>query len=631
MCGICGYIEFDPSRRANPEWLSPMMDALTHRGPDDKGSLAQGHVALGHCRLSIIDLSQAGRQPMPNEDGTVWVVFNGEFYNFRDYTDILTAKGHVFRSHTDTEVLIHLYEEYGIECLSRMNGMFAFALWDRRKNEFFLVRDRMGVKPLHYAQTPHGLAFASEIKSLLCHPDVRREIDFQALHEYLSFEYVPAPRSIFKGIKKMMPGHYLYVKNGECVMRSYWSVSCREPAAAGKSEGDYAEELLDLMRKSVKRRLVSDVPLGVFLSGGIDSSAICCLMQELIPGKVKSFNIRFDIGSFDESAWSQQVANYLGTQHYVKELDSSTALALIPDIMKYLDEPFGDASFIPTFLLSQFTRAHVKVALSGDGGDELFAGYPTYSAHRFAEVYRTWPAFLRRWVEAGVRHLPVSDENISRDFLLRKFLSGVNTASPARRHYQWLGSFLPAEKRDLYQPDVCRLISDFDEYGVAEEYFAACPAPDILQKLLHCDQRFYLQDDMLVKVDRASMGASLEARVPFLDYEVVEFVNRMPSSLKLKGMTTKYILKKMLRKKLPSAILNRKKKGFGIPVAKWFKKELKPLLLDVFSASKIKAEGIFNPVEISRLLEEHWRGRADHRKKLYTLLNFELWFEKYMH
>ncbi len=628
MCGIYGFFHLDKSKAANSSILEAMGKTLVHRGPDDSGHLTSRYAALGHRRLSIIDLSEHGRQPMSNEDGSVWIVFNGEIYNFQDHIETLKAKGHRFRSHSDTEVILHLYEEEGIACLDKLNGMFAFVLWDKKKDEIYLARDRAGIKPLHYAEVGGQIVFASEIKALLKHPAVSRQIDLEALNEYLSFEYVPAPRSIFADIKKLLPAHFIRVRNGKKKLERYWRPSYTA-SAIRRSEEEYSEEFHEILKRSVKRHLISDVPLGVFLSGGVDSSSVCALMREITPGNIKSFNITFNEASFDESVHSRRVAEHLGTEHHSRALDVQKALDLIPETMNYLDEPLGDASFIPTFLLSRFTREHVTVSLSGDGPDELFAGYPTYSAHRAALFYERLPRSLKRGIEWMIGRLPVSSANLSFEYQLKKMLAGMSESSPVRRNYAWLGSFGASDKAGLLSPQVAAALRGSNEYQAAEDYFASCASTDFLEKLLYCDQRFYMQDDILVKVDRASMASSLEARVPFLDREVLDFAARLPSSLKLKHLTTKYLLKKTMKGRLPADILHRKKKGFGIPLAQWFRSQLKPLLLEKFEEGKIHREGIFEPSAVTRLLREHFENKKDNRKQIYTLLNFELWHEKY--
>ena len=629
MCGICGWI----GNKIDEKVIKKMMGALSHRGPDDEGyykwevGSGKWEVGLGHRRLSIIDL-ETGKQPIHNEDKSIWIVFNGEIYNFLELREELREKGHQFYTNSDTEVIVHLYEDLGQDCVRKLNGMFAFGLWDQREERLLLVRDRLGIKPLHYAEVDGQLVFASEIKALLKHPAVKREIDLLSLSKYLTFEYVPAPNTIFKGIRKLLPGHLLIWEKGRIATKQYWKLSFSTEHGARSTE-QIIERLLELLKASVKRQLISDVPLGAFLSGGIDSSSIAAFMSELVPGQVKTFCIGFEDSSFDESNYAAEVARCLGCEHHQEILSPKKALDLVPKIADILDEPFGDASIIPTYLLSEFTRKHVKVSLSGDGGDELFAGYPTYQAHRIAEFYLRLPQFIQRGIAGLARRLPVSTANISLDFKAKRFVSGLGFP-PEIRNYIWLGSFAPGEKENLFLSEVNEKLNQEDPFQEVREQLKGCDATNLLEKMLCLDMRFYLADDMLVKIDRASMANSLEGRVPFLDHTLVEFIAALPANLKLRGLTTKYILKKAMKKRLPKGIANRPKKGFGIPVARWIKGELKELVLDMFSPTKIKREGFFCPQYIDRLLTDHFKGRKDNRKLIWTLLVFELWHQKYM-
>jgi len=629
MCGIYGFFDFTQGARADSGILDQMGNPIAHRGPDGSGVWADGPVAFGHRRLKIIDLSDQASQPMSNHDKTVWITFNGEIYNYQEHLTSLKQKGYRFKSSSDTEVILHLYEEHGIGCLEYLNGMFAFAIWDKRKQEGFLVRDRLGIKPLHYTEVNNKVIFASEIKSLLAHPDISRAIDLKSLSQYLHFDYVPAPHTIFKCMKKLKPGHYIKISNGQTLDQSYWSSTYPENFKP-RSESDYSEELLAILRRSVKRHLISDVPLGAFLSGGIDSSTVCALMRELGgASKIKTFHIGFEESSFDETRYAKQVSGYLGTDHRSEVLSITKARDLIPHISDFLDEPFADASFIPTLLLSRFARKHVTVSLSGDGGDELFAGYPTYQAHAVARQLRLLPRSLIGWLRDWAHRLPVSDDNLSFDYRLKKFMDGNLESSEITRHQHWLGSFDGVSGKSIFSKKIKEELGDFQPYRIAEDFYKTCPSRNWLNRILYCDQRFFLQDNMLVKIDRATMAASLEGRVPLLDREVVEFSARLPPNMKLKGLITKYILKKAVKRYLPKSIIHRSKKGFGIPLAKWFKADLKPFLLEIFEPGKIQKEGFFEPTAVSKLLNDHFEGKKDNRKPIYTLLNFELWYKKY--
>jgi asparagine synthase (glutamine-hydrolysing) len=624
MCGICGVAGGDPA--AGRELVQRMCSALEHRGPDDEGSVHLDGVTLGVRRLSIIDL-EGGHQPMPNEDSTVWAIQNGEIYNHLELRELLIAAGHSFNTQSDTEVLVHGYEEWGEAMVDRLNGMFAFAVLDRRRGTVLLARDRMGIKPLHYAIDGKRLVFASELKALLRDPALRRDIDPVALDQYLAYEFVPSPRSIVRGIDKLQPAHILTwsVKDGTHRIRRYWSpelgVGHRSLERRRSLEND-SEELRAVLRESVRKELISDVPLGVFLSGGIDSSAVAAMMTQL-GGDVKSFSVGFADRSFDESGYARQVARHLGTEHRELTLEPDMLLGLIPKLPSLLDEPLGDASIIPTYLLSEFTRRHVKVALGGDGGDELFAGYPTLQAHRLAAYYLRAPRLLREGlVEPLVRRLPVSRGNLSFDFRAKRFVAGARYPV-AERHQRWMGSF-NAQERELLLSKVVRHQVQNGESGGEAAYV------DPLNQVLALDMRLYLENDILVKLDRASMMASLEGRVPLLNNDFVEYATHLPLNMKLRGLRSKFLLKRALRGLLPAAILNRPKKGFGIPVAHWFRGPLREQLLSVLSPERIARKGFFEPAAVAALIGDHLDGRRDNRKQLWTLFAFELWHDGYV-
>ena len=617
MCGICGVAGGDPARGG--ELVARMCSAMAHRGPDDEGSVHLDGVTLGMRRLSIIDLA-GGHQPMHNEDSTVWIVQNGEIFNHREVREQLLAAGHVFTTQADTEVIVHGWEEWGEQIVERLNGQFAFCLLDHNKNVLFLARDRMGIKPLHYAISGDRFVFASELKALLRDPELRRGVDPTALDEYLAYEFVPSPRSIVRGISKLRPGHTLtWSLADRCAkIRQYWAPQLNVDLD-GKSM-DLDEEcarLRDVLRESVRKELISDVPLGVFLSGGIDSSAVTAMMTQL-GGDVKSFSVGFAERSFDEAHYARQVARHLGTDHHELTLEPAMMLALIPRLSTLLDEPLGDASIIPTYLLSAFTRQHVTVALGGDGGDELFAGYPTMQAHRLAGYYVRAPCVVRHGlVEPLVRRLPVSHDNLSFDFRAKRFVGGAAYPVPDR-HQRWMGSFAPEERAAI-------LTADVHGDGLVDEYRSLDP----LNQVLMLDMRLYLENDILVKLDRASMMASLEGRVPLLNNDFVAYATGLPLRMKLRGLRSKYLLKRALRGVLPDRILDRPKKGFGVPVAEWFRGPLREQLLSVLSPERVKREGFFEPSVVRRLIDEHLDGRRDNRKQLWTLFAFEMWLEGY--
>lgn len=635
MCGIAGFYLKDSSmcERGAYQVVSDMCSAISYRGPDDRGIKLFGFsqecdapkVGLGHNRLSIIDLTSAGHQPMANEDGSVWLTFNGEIYNFLELKDQLLGQGHVFKSRSDTEVIIHSYEEWGRECVSRFNGMFAFGLWDAKRRSLLFARDRMGKKPLYYYTDSVNIIFASEPKAILRFPGFYKEMDHRSLRKYFLYEYAPSPHTVYKNIFKLEAGNTLVFDEGKVLINKYWDISFSR-----KGDSGGGAKLRSLLEDSVEKRLISDVPLGVFLSAGIDSSTVTSFAAKISGAeKIKTFSIGFEDKGFDESVYAKSVADYFKTEHRQKILDPGMVTQILPEVMGFLDEPFADASIIPTYLLSKFTREHVKVALGGDGGDELFAGYPTFAAHKLAGIYQRLPGILKRFViDKVVRGLPVSYGNISFDFKLKQFLKGM-PYPPGARNQVWLGSFAPYEQKDLFNKEFC--VGEEEDYILEDIDLKLndCDSSDIFEKIMYLYFKFYLQDDILAKVDRASMACSLEVRAPFLDYRIVELACSLPFNEKLKGFTTKYILKKAMRGHLPKSVINRPKKGFGMPVGKWIRQDLKSLITDELSSDKIKKEGLLNPVYIQRLLEDHFKGRKDNRKQIWTVFMFELWHDKW--
>jgi len=625
MCGICGIVG---PERVEHDVLARMTGVLRHRGPDDEGFFVREYeqgpcVGLGFRRLSIIDL-ESGNQPIANEDGSVQLVFNGEIYNFRELRKELEARGHRFATNADTEVIVHLYEDDGPRCVERLNGMFAFALWDERKRELVLARDRFGKKPLYYAELGRSLLFGSELKALLQHPSCPRELDFESLSKYLALEYVPTPHSIYGGVRKLPAAHLLRWRNGSSSIEPYWDLSFASAEVDGRSDDDYVEEFRSRLREAVRRRLVSDVPLGAFLSGGIDSSSIVAMMVDALPaGAVKTFTIGFGERSFDESEHARRVAEHFGTDHHEDVFTPGVLIDLLPAVVDVLDEPFADASILPTYLLSRYTRESVTVALGGDGSDELLAGYPTFAAERVSRFYPMPRLLHERVIVPLAERLPVSTANFSLDFKLKRFLRGVRSPA-ALRHPIWLGSFTPHEQEKLL---VRAPVDPFEEH---RRRFADAPTRDRLERLIYLYAKTYLQDDILVKVDRASMANSLEVRAPFLDVELVEFLGRVPPRLKLHRFDTKHLLKRAMADLLPPGIASRAKKGFGIPVAEWFKNELREPLQDELAPARIRQQGIFEPATVERLISEHMTGRRDHRKPLWTLFVFQLWHRRWV-
>ncbi len=622
MCGIYGYLS--PTGTIDPTILRRMGHPLKHRGPDDEGEVildsSEVSVGLGHKRLSIIDLSPAGKQPMANEDETIWITFNGEIYNFREIRKELEGKGHKFRSHSDTEVIVHLYEELGTKCLERLNGMFAFALWDAKQKSLFLARDRTGKKPLHYCVHRGHFLFASEIKALLQHPLVSREIDLKSLNKYLAYEYVPAPNSIFKAIKKLEPGYCLLFRGGAAVTSQYWDIPMEDYPISDRTEAQYIDELKELLERAVTARLeAADVPVGLFVSGGLDSGVVAAIARKA-KENLQCFSIGFEEASFDESRYAQQVARSLGIKHHLKVFRAQEMLHMVERLPEILDEPLADPSILPLYLLSQFAAEHMKVVLSGDGGDELFAGYQTYQAHKLVTFYDALPGFVKESVKAFAFRLPVSHKYLSLDFKIKQFLKGVGVSSEVR-FFLWRGAFSNAERHALLRPEVRLELQNENAYEEIYRYVRKSGLTKELERILYLSMKLYLQDNNLVTVDRASMANGLEVRSPLLDRDVVDFVCRLPMEYKLNGLKTKYILKKVAEELLPRNVVYRKKKGFGVPLAKWLTGELREF---------IERQGIFHYPCVSQLIDEQLTMKKDNRELLWTLLVFQTWYERYI-
>ncbi len=629
MCGITGWVNLEKSKSNNhtEAVLHSMCERILHRGPDSEGLWMDDTVALGMRRLSIIDL-HTGDQPVYSEDKSVVAMINGELYNYREVRADLEKRGHKFRTQTDVEIVPHVYQIYGDDLVDHINGMFAISLWDTAKKKLILARDRFGEKPIYYGVFDGKLLYASEPKAILAHPSVKAELNLDALRHYLSYDYVPAPHSIYKGIFKLPAAHILTVENGEIKTRRYWNVSW-EKSEKPASLNNAAAELRELMSDAVRMRLVADVPLGILLSGGVDSSAIAAFAVQHATEKVKTFSIGFEEDSFDESKYARQVSHHLGTEHYEATLSVGTAADLITEIGTWLDEPLSDGSLIPTFMLSRFVRHHVTVALGGDGGDELFAGYPMYFGHKVAEMYSAVPGFIRSgMIEPVVKNLPVSTKNLSFEYRAKRFVRSSNY-DLITRHHSWFGSFSIEEQTALLTPEVREQTSN-DIYRGAREMLEQCDATNEIEQMQYLDMNFYMAEDILTKVDRASMAVSLETRAPFLDPRIGQFAASVPLDYKLRGSKGKYILKKSLEGLLPDEILHRKKKGFGIPIAEWLKGRLSPLMHDLLAPERLKEQGLFNAEYVQILIAEHEKGIASHHKQLWTLLVFQLWYDNFL-
>ncbi|MBI2469447.1 MAG: asparagine synthase (glutamine-hydrolyzing) [Candidatus Rokubacteria bacterium] len=616
MCGIAGIVSRDGAPVTLPE-VRAMCDAMVHRGPDDEGFYLGAGVGLGMRRLSIIDLA-TGRQPVRNEDGTVWVVFNGEIYNYRELRRALEAQGHAFYTATDTETIVHLYENYGPRCVEHLRGMFAFALWDEPRRRLLLARDRLGIKPLYYADVGGRLLFASELKAIRALPGFEPELNWAAVSHLFTFLTTPRAESIVRGVRKLEPGHVLVASFGEGArIERYWDVQF-EPDH-GRPEADFVERLRELLTDSVRLHLVSDVPVGAFLSGGIDSSSVVATMARLGLGPVKTFSIGFTEADYDELRHARVVARAFGTEHHELTLDPD-ALGIVDELAWYLDEPFGDSSAIPTYMVSKLAAEHVTVVLSGDGGDELLAGYDKYRVERRERPARFLPGPARSLL--GLLGGLVPEGRPGHNFLRHFALTG------AERYLDASTLFRHAQKQKLFRPEAFELCSRYDPWRDAIDDLARADG-HWLSALQYLDLRSYLPLDILTKVDRMSMAHSLEARVPLLDHKLVEFAATVPPELRLRGGTTKYLLKRAMRGILPDRIIERPKHGFAVPLARWFRGGLGPFVREVLLSERSRRRGILEPAYIERLLALHARGR-DLDLQLWTLLSFELWCRTFL-
>jgi asparagine synthase (glutamine-hydrolysing) len=623
MCGIAGFVESPnastPFRlEESAALVHRMCDAIRHRGPDDEGVWVDEGVALGMRRLSIIDLS-TGHQPIHNEDETVWIVFNGEIYNFGELRVELEALGHRFYTSSDTETIVHAYEQWGRGAIARLRGMFGLAIWDRRSRSLLLARDRVGIKPLHFANAGGRLYFGSEIKSLLCAPDLPRTLDFDALDHYLSFQYTPRDGSIFKQVRKLPPGHLLVWQNGHVDIEQYWRLPADE--RFNGSEAEAVAELRGVLSDAVRSHLVSDVPLGAFLSGGVDSSLVVGLMSEVSASRVKTFSIGFDEPAFDELEHARRVAAHFGTDHH-EFVVKPDAVAILDRLVSHFDEPFADPSAIPTWYVSEMARRHVTVVLSGDGGDELFGGYDRYVPHpRVVAFDRYSPAAFRRVAAIAANRLPHGTRG-------KNFLRHVGR-DDAGRYLDAIRFFSADEKPALLSPDIRRELAGPDpECRLAEHFvrYRQLPWPS---QMMRFDAETYLPDDVLTKVDRMSMAHSIESRVPLLDNDVVQLASSLPASMKISNGRRKHILKQVASTLLPAEILNRPKQGFGVPLAVWFRGGLRELFADTLLSRASIERGYFQPAFVRRLVDEHLAGTRDHTWRLWQLVVFEKWHEQY--
>jgi len=624
VCGICGKLNLDeglPPVSRSTIW--PMCEVIVHRGPDDEGIYADGVAGLGIRRLSIIDL-RTGAQPIHNEDRTIWTVVNGELYNFKGIRHDLERRGHRFYTNSDAEVVPHLYEEYGEDFPEHLNGMFGIAVWDITSRTLVLARDRIGIKPLHYAIEKGALLFGSELKSMLA-AGMDRGIDPRALSDYLSYNYIPAPNTIFRVAKKIEPGHILVARNGAVRLKRYWGLPTDVEPEGFRSEAEYCEIIRETLKTSIRRRLMSDVPLGVFLSGGVDSGSIVALCAEVTDDPIRTFTIDFGDRSFSETHLARMVARRYNTIHREKTVEMRP-LDILPKLARLLDEPFADSSAIPTYYVARMAREQVTVALGGDGGDELFAGYHTYAAGKLNRVYAKLPHLLSRVIAPRlINMLPVSHRKASLDFKAKKFIQGALN-DPARAHFMWKVIFDEAQKAKL-----CPFARSAggESFDAMRRYFIEYGSLDHLRQWQFVDTKLYLPDDILIKVDRMTMGNSLEGRVPFLDHEFVEAVARMPSRLKMKGLSKKYILKRAMEGRLPRAVLHGKKQGFSVPMARWVRRELRPVIGEYLGPATIRNQGIFDEKYVGEVIEAHNAMRADLSRNIWGMLMFMLWYEEH--
>lgn len=632
MCGICGIVDFTGGL-IHKDLLRRMNDILIHRGPDEEGyyfnpSTNNPSVALGHRRLSIIDLS-SGQQPLSNEDKTVWIIFNGEIYNFQELRTILEEKGHTFRTHSDTESIVHAYEEWGEACVERLRGMFAFAIWDEKKNKLLLARDRLGIKPLYYYRNSEKIVFASEIKAILQDSSVKREIDLEALSDYLSLLYVPAPKTMFRNIHKLPAGHILVYTAGGFQVKEYWDVSFAQ--AQDKSEKEWMEEICQLLTETVRIRLISEVPLGAFLSGGVDSSSVVALMANLMSEPVITNSIGFKEAAFNELDYAREVSRLFHCNHHEYTV-TPDALAVIDKLAFHYDEPFADSSAVPTYYVSQVAKENVTVALSGDGGDENFAGYRRYFYDRLENrIRQALPQALRRTAVAGLAQIYPKADWLPQVFRAKSLLTNLSL-SPAQAFFYSVSQLLPGVKEKLLSERVRETIKGYDTASIFNTYFdkVAAQTADPLSRVQYIDMKTYLVDDILTKVDRASMAHALEVRVPILDHKFVELVATIPSHLKLNGRKSKYIFKKAMSGLLPEGVLYRKKMGFVIPVQRWFRKEIKTLSEEILFSPEARGRGLFEYTFIEKLWQEHQQGIGNHSSVLWAVLMFEKWYERWM-
>jgi len=632
MCGICGVFNFGTRAPIDREALRRATAAMQHRGPDDEGLYVEGDLGLGNRRLSIIDLP-GGHQPLSNEDQTVWITFNGEIYNYRELRAELIGRGHCFRTSSDTETLVHLYEEHGLACLEYLRGMFAFALWDGRRRRLLLARDRLGVKPLFHRLEPGRLIFASELPALRALATLPLEVDPQSVYDFFAFRYIPGPHTFYRGVSKLLPGHFLLADSEGARIESYWDVPEEEDAS--RPAEDFASEVVERLRESVRLRLVSDVPLGVFLSGGVDSSAVVAMMAELRSGsgasqaearragdaapadsRLLTFSVGFDEPRYNELPFARTIARRYSTEHQEVVVRAQDLAEELPRLVARCGQPLAEPTDVALHLLSRLASQSVKVVLAGEGGDELFAGYPKYVADRLAGLVSALPQevtqALARWLPYRHRRAKLAIEALS-------------IRDEAERSATWFASFSLAERQALFAPDFLAQLDLAHPARLFERYLERARNRSPLKRMLYADLKMWLPDNLLLRGDHMTMAASLEERLPFLDHKLVELAARIPARILTRGFRTKFLLKQALRPYLPDETLRRRKVGFAVPVGEWFRKSLKPLVADLVLAPEARGRGYFNPASMERFVREHFDGVRDRQKQLWALVNFELW------
>ena len=622
MCGIAGIVRADRAP-VDRDLVQRMNEAIRHRGPDEDGFYFSDGVALAMRRLAIIDL-KTGQQPIHNHDRSKWLVFNGEIYNYREVRAQLEKLGHKFYTDSDTEVVVAAYDQYGTDCPKHLRGMFAFAIWDEGDQSLFLARDRVGKKPLLYAHLPGQLAFASEFSALVLHPDVSRDVDREAIHHYLSFMCVPAPLTAYRAIRKLEPGHWLLWRNGEIKTERYWQLDFSKKVSL--TEAEAGERLIELLREAVRIRLMSEVPLGAFLSGGIDSSAVVALMAQESSERVKTFSIGFEEQDFSEVHHARRVAEHVGADHH-EFIVRPDAMQILPTLVEHYGEPFADSSAIPSYYVSRETRRHVTVALNGDGGDECFAGYERHAAMKLAGAYSSLPGNSLIGSVTGALPTPKSRRNpIGK---AQRFVASASLP-PIERYLRWMSSFDEDAKLKLYSDSFRDETARYRTQAFFEPWFAKINGGGVVDAALLTDTMTYLPNDLLVKMDIASMSVSLEARSPFLDHVLMEFAASLPEKMKLRRMTTKYLLKKVLKEIVPGENLTRKKMGFGVPIGYWFRGSMKAFLRETLLSEKSLRRGFFQPQRVRTLVDEHIENKVDHSHRLWSLMMLELWFERFI-